>query len=366
MAKELHLHIYGIIGKDLMGGSVSSKEVADKLASAKDAGEIILHINSPGGSVYEGYTIYNLLKGSGKKISAKVEGVCASIATLIALAADEIELFPLSQWLIHNPMGAVEGDRQELLKAAAELHRIANTLIDLYVAKTGKTPEEITALMNEDRFLSAEEAYDMGFVSAIIQPLKAVAFYDKPNPINMSKLTEQEELGLFDKFKNWLNPKAEGTPDPEPGPVAASESLEDGSEIFFDGSLSEGTAVFTDVELTQPVSDGDHKLASGKTITVAEGKVTAITEAEDPAATALAEKDAEIQNLKDQLTAVQAQATEVTNLKAQVTNLTADLAKAKKVVPGGGNNTPNPPQNFKGDKPAGAHPLDKAAKQIKF
>lgn len=361
MAKELHLTFYDQIGAGgfFFEDGITAKGIQEKLAANHEAEEIVLHINSPGGSVYEGYTIYNILKGSGKKITAKVEGICASIATLIALSAEEIEMLPLAQWLIHNPFTFIEGDAEDLQQAAAELLRIEETLVGIYVSKTGKSDQEIKDLMKEDRFLSANEALELGFASRIAEPLKAVAFYNPPktNP-NNNVMNEEQQNSLADKIINGLKglfqPKAEAEVET---PVAATSTLENGDTIYHEGTLAEGTAVFSDAEMTNALADGDYVLSDGRTLTVVSGAVEAIAEpvpANSADAEALAAKDMEIERLKGELE-------KVTNAKdTTISNLRRDLATAKKV---------NPKQNFAGDTSGNAAPelvpFNNAADKIK-
>ena len=89
-----HIYLYQEIG----GGGVTANQIRKELARLNSADSICVHISSPGGEVYEGYTIYNLLKNSGKEINVKIEGLCASIATLIAMAGDTISMTPLSEF----------------------------------------------------------------------------------------------------------------------------------------------------------------------------------------------------------------------------------------------------------------------------
>lgn len=361
MAKELHITIYDQIGSGgfFFEDGITAKGIQEKLAANAEASEIVLHINSPGGSVYEGYTIYNLLKGSGKKITAKVEGICASIATLIALSAEEIEMLPLAQWLIHNPFTMIEGDADDLEQAAAELKRIEETLVGIYVTKTGKSDQEIKDLMNEDRFLNADEALELGFANRIAEPLKAVAFYQSPKTNQSNNvMTEEVQNSLADKIlnglKGFLKPKAEA--EAEPAPVAATETLEGGEVIYFEGSLEEGTLVYTDEAMTVLVADGEHVLADGRTITVAEGAVTAISEPAPANNADLDAANARIQELEGQLATIQNSAAEqvktIKNLQAQVRTKT--VAK--------------PAQNFAGDSGKAAPelvPFNSAADKIK-
>lgn len=260
---ELNLYIYGVIGSSMFEEGFTAKAMAEQVNRSKDE-SIVLHINSPGGSVYEGYAIYNILKNSGKKITAIIEGNCASIATLIALAADTIEMLPLSKWLIHNPFAGLEGDAEELRRAADELEKIEGTLVSVYSLRTGKSAEEIKALMKQDRWMDASEAKSFGFIDSVKEPLKAVAFWkatSNNNKMDIEKINNK--LSGIEKLLNkFFKPKNEAI------------TTADGTEIMVDPELKEGATV-TISEIAAP--DGDLTLEDGTIITIAGGLITKIT-----------------------------------------------------------------------------------------
>lgn len=365
MAKELHLQFYDQIGSDFWSGEgTTAKTISAQLAANADASEIILHINSPGGSVYEGYTIYNLLKASGKKITAKIEGYCASIATLIALSAEEIEMLPLAQWLIHNPFTSIDyADADDLIQAAEELKRIESVLVGIYVARTGKAESEIRALMQDDRFINADEAVEMGFATRVLEPLKAVAFY-KSKKTNKPEIEMNEDVQnsfadkILNGIKELLKPKNEGEPTPPAAPVASSETLENDSLIYFEGELSEGTMVFTDAEMTLSAADGEYTLKDGRVLTVEAGAVKAI-------AAAAPENSAELEAAQNRVKELE---TELEALKATAAAQVNTINNLKKIVPGGtGGKAGVPPQNHAADGQPAAElvPFNNAAEKLK-
>lgn len=350
-----------------------------------DAKDLVVHIDSPGGDIIEGYRIYNRLmdfRAAGGTVRVIVEGMAASMATAIVQAATPgmREARKASTWMMHKPLfsGISWANANDLRKMATTLDSFEQTLTAIYVKGSGLTAEQVNAHLEEEQFISPEQAVERGYLDKVLEEApavpvkqreaKAVAFYN-PKNINQPEnntMAETKKPSKWETFvalaKNLFEESPENTAEEgATAPAAASEALEDGSELFFEGELAEGTAVFTDAELTTPAADGDHKLASGKTITVAEGKVTAIADSvveESAEAVALRDAQAEIQNLKDQLTAAQALSTEVTNLKAQITAL-------KKAVPGGGDKTPAPVQNFKGDNTAEPEKLAKEKNAFK-
>ncbi|WP_026463665.1 Clp protease ClpP [Adhaeribacter aquaticus] len=385
MAKELHIRIDDVIGVMddgfFMWPGFMAFMLDGMLEANPDAKDLVVHVDSPGGDIIEGYRIYNRLvdfKKEGGTVRVIVEGMAASMATAIVQAASPgmREARAASTWMMHKPLfsGIPYANANDLRKMAATLDNFEHTLTNIYVQGSGLSAEEVNAHLEEEQFINPEIAVERGYLDRVLEEApvmpvkqresKAIAFY---NPKNIQStntdemLTEEQENSIVEKiankFKALFTPKNEDTP---PAVVAASKPLKDGSSIYFDGELAEGTAVFSDAELTTPLADGSYELEDGQTITVAGGTVSSIAEAVDPNAQALAEKDQEIQNLKDQLAQASAKDTEITNLKAEITAL-------KKTVPGGGDKTPNPPQNFKGDNGnAGGHPLDKVAKNLKI
>jgi ATP-dependent Clp endopeptidase proteolytic subunit ClpP len=130
--------------------------------------DIVLHINSPGGQVFDGLAIYNSLKAHSSKVTTKIEGIAASMASIIALAGETIEMAENSMFMIHNPLVNVTGDSEELRKNAELLDRIKEQIVNIYVSHSNLGAEEIAKLMDQETWLSAKEAQGKGFINSII------------------------------------------------------------------------------------------------------------------------------------------------------------------------------------------------------
>lgn len=139
---------------------------------------INLEINSPGGDVFAGIAIYNALKASGKTINAKVMGVAASAASLIAMAGDTIEMPKNTFMMVHNPWSMAIGNADELRETADTLDKIGGALEATYVAKTGQTPAKIKELLSKDTWMTADEAKELGFATVVTDDVKAKAAFD--------------------------------------------------------------------------------------------------------------------------------------------------------------------------------------------
>jgi len=128
---------------------------------------INLHVNSPGGSVFDGTAIFNAIKQHKSKFVAHVDGLAASIASVIIMAADEIRMGEGAFLMIHNPYSLVIGDAEDMRKEADLLDKVTGTIAQTYANKTGKDLEEIKDMMSSESWFTAQEALDAGLVDTI-------------------------------------------------------------------------------------------------------------------------------------------------------------------------------------------------------
>jgi ATP-dependent Clp endopeptidase proteolytic subunit ClpP len=150
------------------------------LQDLKDLGgkDITLHINSTGGDVFEGQAIYTSLKNYTGKVTAKIEGLAASMATVIALAADTIEMTSNSLFMIHSPMSNVFGNKSQMRKQINALEKVEATMLKVYSKRTGLDEDKISYMLDSETWLSADEAKEMGFIDSISGKVEIVAKYD--------------------------------------------------------------------------------------------------------------------------------------------------------------------------------------------
>lgn len=128
---------------------------------------ITMHFNSPGGSVFDGFQIYNVLRAHPAEKTAVVEGLSASIATVIMLAAKTVRFAKNAQMMIHNPACCVFGDAAYLRKQALVLDDMRDSLVEIYREKTGKTRAELVKAMDAETWLPAKEAKAWGFADEV-------------------------------------------------------------------------------------------------------------------------------------------------------------------------------------------------------
>ena len=159
--------IYSDIGPEEFG-AVSAKYVKAQLDTMQDAAEITVRINSPGGDVFDGIAIYNLLAQHPAKISVKVDGCAASAASVIAMAGDTIEVAANALMMIHNPWTMAIGDSVNMRKTADLLDQIKDSIVTTYKSKVSMDDADISALMDAETWFDAQGAIDAGLATAIV------------------------------------------------------------------------------------------------------------------------------------------------------------------------------------------------------
>ncbi len=158
----LEITIYGEIGADWFTGESTDKQIAQQLQDNRDAAFINVHINSDGGDVFAGIAIFNMLRAHGAVITCFVEGIAASAASIIAMAGKTV-MGTGAMIMVHNPLAIVAGGADELRTLADALDKIKDSLVAIYVEKTGKTAAELGALLDAETWMTADEAIEMGF-----------------------------------------------------------------------------------------------------------------------------------------------------------------------------------------------------------
>jgi ATP-dependent protease ClpP protease subunit len=161
---ELVMDIFDVIGDSWDGAGITAQMISNALQT--DCTSITLNVNSPGGDLYEGVAIRNLLAQSGKPVNVNVVGLCASAASLIATAGN-VTMAPGTMYMVHEAQGMSFGDADAMRKCADTLATVTDSAADLYVAKTGKKKADILALMKEETWLTPDEAVEQGFADCV-------------------------------------------------------------------------------------------------------------------------------------------------------------------------------------------------------
>lgn len=170
------LLIYGEISDMLLwGDEVVPKDIDNELKAMGDVSEIIVRINSPGGDVFAGVAIHAMLSRHKAKKTVYVDGIAASIASVIAMAGDEIVMANGSMFMVHNPMSIVFGNSNEFRSMADRLDTVRDAFMSIYTEKTGMTDKEIISLLDAETWMTADEAISMGFATKLEQGNKIAA-----------------------------------------------------------------------------------------------------------------------------------------------------------------------------------------------
>lgn len=303
---------------------VCFKDIDEFLASiASDDDTIDLRLHCEGGSVTEGWAIVDKLRASGKKITATVEGVCASMATVVLLAASERKAYPHASLLIHEPYipeyTLADAYRAEdLQKMADSLNAETQKILDFYVERTGADRGELEALMKEDKFIDMERAKELGFITEILPAMSARSRSTKAvgkwnNHQNSKDMAENKT-----KVAELLTALGEALGLSQPKAVAYELLTESGDTITIDKPEGEDPAVG---DAASP--DGEHKMPDGTTIVVVDGVITEIKPAEE--AEPAEEENEELAQANARIAELE---TELANAKAEVESAKAQ-AKTK-------------------------------------
>ena len=168
---RLEVQLYEEIGRDVWTGEgTTAKQFQEDLKAAGDVSSIHLRVNSPGGSVWDGISMYNILLSHPATVSAQVDGLAASIASVIIMAAEEISMAANSMLMIHNPYTVMGGDAHEMRKMAETLDKVKGSMITAYRRHTKKTKEAVGKMMDDETWLTAEEAVESAFAVEILDP----------------------------------------------------------------------------------------------------------------------------------------------------------------------------------------------------
>ena len=176
------------IHDEIGGWGINARQFIQAL-DAQGERPIRLHINSPGGSVFDALAIFNHLKG--RDVTVHIDGIAASAASIIAMAGSRILMPENTFMMIHDPWGAAVGNAGDMREMADILERIGHALIATYAARTGLPEEELTRMLAEETWLEAAQAVELGFADELLPALEVAACYERPVPEHvLARLTQ--------------------------------------------------------------------------------------------------------------------------------------------------------------------------------
>lgn len=167
--EDTSISIYDAIGYDAWTGSgVTAKRIAAALRSIGPKKDVVVNINSPGGDLFEGIAIYNLLRDHQGKVTTRTVGLAASAASVIAMAGDEIQVARAGFMMIHNVWVMAMGNKSDLRSAADQLDTFDDALAGIYAARTGMEKGKVSKLMDKETWFSGDQAIEDGFADALL------------------------------------------------------------------------------------------------------------------------------------------------------------------------------------------------------
>lgn len=201
--KSAEIVLYGAIGESYFGDSITAKAFSEEMKKLDSSvKEITVRINSPGGDVFDGISIYNRLKQHPAKVKVMIDGLAASIASIIALAGDEIEMGEGALYMVHLPWSMAAGNRNDFENVINRLMDVEEQMISIYSKKTKLSRQEIRLMLEKETWMSADEALEMGFIDkkyeddmAIAASTFAASSLDKATWLSKApKLKKKEEF----------------------------------------------------------------------------------------------------------------------------------------------------------------------------
>lgn len=168
---QVEIYIYDEIGY----WGVTARQFVNDLKALGDVTHINLHINSPGGDVFDGIAIFNALKHHGASITVHIDGLAASMASVIAMVGNPVIMPENTMMMIHKPWGFAGGDANDMRDYAELLDKVESVLIPAYAEKTGKSPDEIAAMLEDETWMDGKECVAMGFADQVTPSLQAMA-----------------------------------------------------------------------------------------------------------------------------------------------------------------------------------------------
>lgn len=207
------IRIDGVIGTE--EGEVSAAWVRSQLPT--DGSEIKCSMHSEGGSVFEGFAIHDVFAEYQGPKAIAIESTAFSIASFIAMAFDDIEMSPNAYFMLHNPRINIEGDDEELAKKSGMISNLKTTMVNGYAQRTGKTPDEIQAILKAETYFNATEAVAFGLANRITQkPVKGRVI------ARVESLPHGVATALFGVGSGGDNDSKKGKSMSESKPVAAT------------------------------------------------------------------------------------------------------------------------------------------------
>ncbi|ELY5804175.1 Clp protease ClpP [Cronobacter sakazakii] len=235
------ISIFDVIGADYWGEGVTASRIAGALRSLNGA-DVTVNINSPGGDMFEGLAIYNLLREYDGKVTVKVLGLAASAASIIAMAGDEVQIGRGAFLMIHNCWVYAMGNRHDLAQIATDMAPFDKAMSDIYQARSGLDAATVDKMMDGETYIGGSEAVEKGFADSLLSA-DEIADDEESPAAALRKLdallakanTPRSERRKLLKALSGSTPGAAATPDGTPSAATIEKETIDRLEAAISG-----------------------------------------------------------------------------------------------------------------------------------
>ncbi|EOW6671397.1 head maturation protease, ClpP-related [Cronobacter dublinensis] len=235
------ISIFDVIGADYWGEGVTASRIAGALRSLNGE-DVTVNINSPGGDMFEGLAIYNLLREYDGKVTVKVLGLAASAASIIAMAGDEVQIGRGAFLMIHNCWIYAMGNRHDLAQIATDMAPFDKAMSDIYQARSGLDAATVDKMMDGETYIGGSEAVEKGFADSLLSA-DEIADDDESPVAALRKLdallakanTPRSECRKLLKALSGSTPGAAATPDGTPSAATIEKETIDRLEAAISG-----------------------------------------------------------------------------------------------------------------------------------
>jgi len=217
--EDRSISVYDVIGYDYWSGEgVTAKRVAGALRHM-GAGPVTVNVNSPGGDMFEGLAIYNLLREHKGEVTVKVLGLAASAASVVAMAGDTVQIARAGFLMIHNAWVIAAGNRNDFREIADWLEPFDAAMADIYVARTGQDVKAVSKLMDAESWIGGSAAVEQGFADELLASdqvgkgeakASAAAVRRIEAALRATGIPKTEAMRLISEFKSSLGDPAGG------------------------------------------------------------------------------------------------------------------------------------------------------------
>src|SRR5690606_20978610 len=266
-AKESELILEGVIASESwLEDEVSPKMFREELA--QHPGALTVRINSPGGDVSAGVAMYNMLNEHEGEVTVKVDGIAASIASLIAMAGDKIVMLPGAMMMVHKPWTIAAGNSDDMTQVVEMLEKVGESMVPIDAARTGLSKERIEELLKAETWMTASDAVELGFADEAVEAKTSLA----QAMAKIAESTASMQSAVMQPVMSLKSRKAEAynATDKPQEPVEETTEAVDATDVKETGEVKK-----EDTEVTDTVSDK---------VTQSEEKETEMTEQEKVAA----------------------------------------------------------------------------------